>query len=32
MPEVRPGLLIASLFFPAYYMVLSLVLHQRRRI
>jgi len=32
MPEVRPGLLIVSLFFPVYYMVLSLVLHQRRRI
>ena len=32
MPEVRPGLLTVSLFFPVYYMVLSLVLHQRRRI
>ncbi len=32
MPEVRPGLLVVSLFFPVYYMVLSLVLHQRRRI
>ena len=32
MPEVRPGLLIVSLFFPVYYVVLSLVLHQRRRI
>jgi len=32
MPEVRPGLLTVSLFFPVYYMVLSLVLHQRRRL
>ena len=32
LPEVRPGLLIASLFFPVYYMVLSLVLHRRRSI
>ena len=32
MPEVRPGLLVVSLFFPVYYLVLSLVLHQRRRI
>jgi phosphatidylcholine synthase len=31
MPEVPPALLIVSLFFPAYYMVLSLVLHRRRR-
>jgi hypothetical protein len=29
---VRPGLLILSLFFPVYYVVLSLVLHRRRRI
>jgi phosphatidylcholine synthase len=32
MPEVRPALLIVSLFFPIYYTVLSLVLHRRRRI
>jgi phosphatidylcholine synthase len=32
MPEVRPPLLIVSLFFPVYYTVLSLVLHRRRRI
>jgi len=32
MPEVRPALVIVSLFFPIYYTVLSLVLHRRRRI
>jgi phosphatidylcholine synthase len=32
MPDVRPALLIGSLFFPVYYTVLSLVLHRRRRI
>ena len=31
MPEVPRLLLFASLFFPAYYTVLSLVLHTRRR-
>ena len=31
MPDVPPGLLIVSLFFPVYYTVLSLVLHSRRR-
>jgi phosphatidylcholine synthase len=32
MPDVRPALVIVSLFFPVYYTVLSLVLHRRRRI
>jgi phosphatidylcholine synthase len=31
LPEVSSALLIASLFFPIYYTVLSLVLHARRR-
>ena len=31
LPEVSGALLIASLFFPVYYTVLSLVLHARRR-
>ena len=31
MPNVPAGLLIASMFFPVYYIVLSLVLHGRRR-
>ena len=31
VPDVPRLLLIASLFFPVYYMVLSLVLHSRRR-
>jgi phosphatidylcholine synthase len=31
LPEVSRPLLIGSLFFPAYYTVLSLVLHARRR-
>jgi phosphatidylcholine synthase len=31
LPEVSRPLLIASLFFPIYYTVLSLVLHARRR-
>jgi hypothetical protein len=31
LPEVSGALLIASLFFPIYYTVLSLVLHARRR-
>lgn len=31
LPEVSRPLLIASLFFPVYYTVLSLVLHARRR-
>ena len=30
MPEVPPLLLLLSLFFPVYYVVLSLVLHSRR--
>jgi phosphatidylcholine synthase len=30
MPDVPGGLVIASLFFPVYYTVLSFVLHQRR--
>ena len=32
MPDVPALLLIVSLFFPVYYLVLSLVLHRRRRI
>jgi hypothetical protein len=31
MPGVPRLLLVGSLFFPAYYTVLSLVLHNRRR-
>ena len=31
MPDVPPMLLIVSLFFPVYYIVLSFVLHARRR-
>ena len=31
LPEVRPALVIASLFFPVYYTVLSFLLHRRRR-
>jgi hypothetical protein len=31
MPEVPPTALSCSLFFPAYYTVLSLLLHSRRR-
>jgi len=31
MPDVPRSLLLASLFFPVYYAVLSLVLHSRRR-
>jgi phosphatidylcholine synthase len=31
LPDVPPLLLAASLFFPIYYTVLSLVLHARRR-
>ena len=30
LPDVPPALLMASLFFPIYYVVLSLVLHARR--
>jgi hypothetical protein len=30
LPEVPAALLIASLFFPVYYVVLSLILHARR--
>ena len=31
LPDVSPTLLIVSLFFPVYYFVLSVVLHNRRR-
>jgi hypothetical protein len=31
LPERSPGVLLASLAFPAYYAVLSGVLHRRRR-
>ena len=31
LPDVDPRLLIASLFYPVYYTVLSLVLHNRRK-
>jgi hypothetical protein len=30
MPNVPPALFLASLFFPTYYAVLSIVLHMRR--
>ena len=31
LPERRPGLLLVSLVFPAYYLVVSVVLHRQRR-